>query len=85
MIYNLYVSLVRTILPILVGWVGALLAQWGFHIENAVISADLAGLFSIGYYTLFRALEAHAHPGWGWLLGMARPPQYDQQSGAGDG
>jgi hypothetical protein len=81
-IYDWLVSLWRTVVPYIVGYVAVALARIGITIDDATLTASLVLAFGSLYYALFRFLEQRAGRGWGWLLGLARPPQYDQ--GAGD-
>jgi hypothetical protein len=75
-VYDTLASLWRTIVPLLVGTVAAWLAHAGIGVDSAAAVAWLTAAFSAAYYALFRVLEAHASPRFGWLLGLARPPQY---------
>lgn len=75
-IYDTLASLWRTVVPVLVGTLVAWLAHAGLNVDSVAASVWLTGAFSAVYYTLFRVLEAHVSPAWGWLLGLARPPQY---------
>jgi hypothetical protein len=75
-IYDTLASLWRTVVPVLVGTLVAWLAHAGLNVDSVAASVWLTGAFSSVYYTLFRLLEAHVSPAWGWLLGLARPPQY---------
>lgn len=75
-VYDTLASLWRTVVPVLVGTLVAWLAHAGLNIDSAAATAWLTGAFGSVYYTLFRLLEAHVSPAWGWLLGLARPPQY---------
>lgn len=76
--YDLLASLWRTVVPLIVGTVAAWLAHAGIGVDSAAATAWLTAAFTGAYYTLFRLLEAHVSPAWGWLLGLARPPQYAQ-------
>jgi hypothetical protein len=75
-VYDTLASLWRTLVPVLVGTVAAWLAHAGIGVDSAAATAWLGGAFSSAYYALFRVLEAHVSPRWGWLLGLARPPVY---------
>jgi hypothetical protein len=75
MLYTWLLSLVRTVAPILAGWLITQAVRLGVHLDNATITGALEGGFAAGYYALFRLLEQHAS-GWGWFLGAARPPAY---------
>ncbi|WP_329272066.1 hypothetical protein [Streptomyces sp. NBC_01451] len=75
-VYDVLVSLWRTAVPIIVGWVGALLAHIYIDVDEQALSQSLAAVFAVVYYGLFRLLEAKVSPAFGWLLGLARPPAY---------
>lgn len=75
---NFVIALVRTVVPIVVGWLFAQLAKLGIHLpadnEVELVSAlvvILAGL----YYAAVAWLERR-YKWFGWLLGIARNPQY---------
>ncbi|GAA3371170.1 hypothetical protein GCM10020367_20750 [Streptomyces sannanensis] len=74
---NLYVSLIRTGVPALVGWLIAVGAAWGLHLDEGALTGVLTPVVSVVYYALFRLAEEHASPRFGWLLGYAKPPAYD--------
>ncbi|MGW1157789.1 hypothetical protein ACWD48_06085 [Streptomyces sp. NPDC002519] len=74
---NLYVSLIRTGVPALVGWLVAVAAAHGLHLDAQALSGVLTPLAAFCYYAVFRLAEQHVSPRFGWLLGYARPPQYD--------
>ncbi|MER5642039.1 hypothetical protein ABT095_34520 [Kitasatospora sp. NPDC002227] len=74
----MYVSLIRTGIPALVGWLVVLAARIGLDLDPAALAGVLAPLAGFVYYSVFRFAEVHLSPGWGWLLGYARPPQYPQ-------
>lgn len=69
-------SLVRTIVPWLVGAVLAFLAVHGLHLAlPAGATSALAGAAAVAYYAAVRAAE-HRWPKVGWLLGFATAPNY---------
>lgn len=74
--YDFAASLWRTVVPLIVGVLGTWLAHAGLHIDSTVLSAWLGSAFASAYYALFRLAEQHVHGAWGWLLGLARPPEY---------
>ncbi|TQF05576.1 hypothetical protein E6W39_29270 [Kitasatospora acidiphila] len=76
---NIYLSLVRTGIPALVGWLVALAAGYGLNLDPAALAGVLAPLAGFAYYGLFRIAEEHLSPRFGWLLGYARPPHYAAQ------
>ncbi|MGY0466329.1 hypothetical protein ACW14Y_39605 [Kitasatospora sp. cg17-2] len=73
---NLYLSLLRTAVPALVGWLVALAARYGLDLDPAALAGVVAPVASFVYYAVFRFAEVHVSPAWGWLLGYARPPLY---------
>ena len=72
-------SQIRTYVPLLVGWVLTRLAEFGFvDIDReAVIGASVVVVSAV-WYGIFRMLEMKVNPKFGWLLGAAKPPDYDQ-------
>lgn len=78
-------SQIRTYVPLLVGWVLTRLAEFGFvDIDReAVIGASVVVVSAI-WYGLFRMLEAKVNPRFGWLLGVAKAPEYDGGLPGGD-
>ncbi|MFF8283384.1 hypothetical protein ACF06W_11750 [Streptomyces albus] len=74
--YDWTVSLWRTVVPILVGWVAALLVHINVDINEEAFTSGLTAAFSAVYYGLFRLLETRVSPAFGWFLGLARPPAY---------
>ncbi|MGI5136349.1 MULTISPECIES: hypothetical protein [unclassified Streptomyces] len=79
-VYDVLCGLWRTAVPLIVGWVVALLAHVYVHVDEAALSQALVAFFSLAYYSLFRVLEAKVNPTFGWFLGLARPPMYDTKS-----
>lgn len=75
-VYDTLASLWRTVVPYIVGFGLVQLARLGVHVDSASAVGALTAAFGSGYYALFRVLEAHVSPRFGWLLGLARPPQY---------
>ncbi|MFI7083829.1 hypothetical protein ACIBUR_09505 [Streptomyces anulatus] len=75
-VYDVLVSLWRTAVPIVVGWVAALLAHIYVDVDEVALSQALVGIFGVLYYGLFRLLEAKVSPAFGWFLGLAKPPAY---------
>lgn len=71
-------SIVRTVVPYLVGAVVTLAASKGFHLSEEV-QANLDGLltFVVGtlYYMVIRKAE-ETFPRLGWLLGTPTAPTY---------
>lgn len=78
------IALVRTVVPAIVGYLLALLAQAGFGLPpGAAPLADLilTAVFTAAYYALIRWLQAKWS--WvGWLLGYPTSPSYDPRHAA---
>jgi hypothetical protein len=81
-LYAYLASLWRTVVPLLVGTVAAWLAHAGLHVDSAMATAWLTAAFGSVYYAAFRLAELHLGKGWGWFLGLARPPAYPDANGA---
>lgn len=79
---SLPISIVRTVVPIVVGWVlGLPIADWlGITAEQATqaVSAVLAA----AWYVLFRLAEVYLTPRLGWFLGVASAPEYQPKHAA---
>lgn len=73
----LWASLVRTVVPVIVGGALGALAAHGLEVDPEVEGAATAVLTSagsLGYYAVVRLLEVYVAPWWGWLLGLAQSP-----------
>lgn len=70
-------SLIRTLVPWLVGYILALAAKANLPLPESlaveVVSIALGGL----YYAVVRVLETRGKNAWGWLLGLASQPTYE--------
>ncbi|MGW7579716.1 hypothetical protein ACWGKU_05020 [Kitasatospora sp. NPDC054768] len=73
---NFYLSLLRTGVPALVGWLVAAAARYGLDLDATALAGILVPVASFTYYAVFRAAEHYLSPRWGWLLGYAKPPAY---------
>jgi hypothetical protein len=77
-------SLIRTLAPILAGWLvsipaaGPLLQLLGVH-DGPSASAAVAGVLGTAYYALVRVLESR-WPKLGVLLGVPAPPSYQSST-----
>jgi hypothetical protein len=78
-LYEYLASLWRTLVPLIVGTLVALGAKAGLDIDSEAVSLWLITAFSGAYYALFRFLEGKVGKQWGWLLGLAAPPQYKEK------
>lgn len=75
----LFDSLVRTFVPIIVGLVAALFVTWNIEVDpqfNELLAVSLASFFTFVYYAVARILEVYVKPRFGWLLGLAKAPEY---------
>lgn len=85
---NLLASILRTLVPLLVGWVLAVTGALGIEADSAAVAGGVTAVVTAAYYLLLRlAEEAAAKLQWeplrlvaGVLLGWARPPQYSKSS-----
>ncbi|MFJ8430406.1 hypothetical protein ACIQ9P_03780 [Kitasatospora sp. NPDC094019] len=73
---NVYISLLRTGVPALVGLLVATAARYGLDLDPAALAGVLAPVIGFAYYAVFRVAEHVVSPRWGWLLGYAKPPAY---------
>lgn len=71
-------SVVRTLVPVVVGSILAGLASVGFDLPEGLVTEVVATVIITLYYAAVRLLETHVSPAWGWLLGVAKVPQYDR-------
>ena len=75
----LWDSIVRTLVPVIVGSVLAWVARIGLELDpefELALTAVLTALFTAVYYIGARLLETHVTPKLGWLLGSAKQPDY---------
>lgn len=73
----LWASIVRTVVPIIVGAVIGWLVSGGIEPDpefEAALTSALTALFGAIYYVGARILETHVTPKLGWLLGYAKQP-----------
>jgi hypothetical protein len=81
---NLFVSLMRTLVPVVAGLALGAAARVGLDLDDEAATTYVTGALTFAYYALFRGLELLAQRmAWqplqlaaGFLLGWARPPQY---------
>ncbi|MDQ0761963.1 hypothetical protein [Streptomyces canus] len=78
-------SLLRTLVPLLAGWIIVALTGLGFTLDSNSAQTAVAFAVAGAYYVVFRLVERAAEkfggPLWlqgavGALLGYARPPRY---------
>jgi hypothetical protein len=81
---NLFVSVMRTLVPLVAGLVLTWAVQLGLDLDEATTTPYVTAALTAAYYLVFRGLEEAAERlAWqplqtlaGVLLGWARPPQY---------
>ncbi|MDQ0726796.1 hypothetical protein [Microbacterium sp. W4I20] len=80
---TLFDSLVRTFVPIVVGAVIGGFVTAGIELdagfEPALIVAVTAAFQGV-YYLVVRLFEKYVSPKFGWLLGLAKTPEYNAPS-----
>lgn len=77
-IQNYLVSVIRTVVPFLVGTIAAWLATKHITLDadsTRFLTLFIEGIAGVTYYLLVRSLE-HVNARFGWLLGYAKMPTY---------
>ncbi|CAL9431220.1 hypothetical protein SUDANB21_02055 [Streptomyces sp. enrichment culture] len=79
-------SVLRTLVPLVAGWIIVAVTGLGFSIDSDVVQTAVALGVAGAYYVVFRIVERVAErvawPAWvqgaaGALLGWAKPPRYE--------
>ncbi|WP_454044418.1 hypothetical protein [Cellulosimicrobium sp. Marseille-Q8652] len=81
---NFVLSLVRTVVPIAVGFVISWLSLRGIPVEESAQNSLISGLTALitaAYYAAVRALELR-WPWFGYLLGTRAEPTYERKHSA---
>ncbi|WP_314411351.1 hypothetical protein [Streptomyces sp. DSM 40484] len=86
----LFISTMRTVVPLVVGWLLSLAAWAGFSVGSEQAAGAVTIALALAYYALFRVLEAvgvkargiRLQKLAGFFLGWARPPAYPGSGGA---
>lgn len=81
---GLFISFMRTAVPLVAGWLLTLAVRAGIEIDSATVTGAVTVAAAFAYYGVFRVLEyvGERLPGTalqsiaGVLLGWARPPAY---------
>lgn len=81
---GLFISTMRTAVPLIAGWLLTLVVQAGVDIDSATVTACVTVACALVYYLLFRLLELLGERAQGTVLqnlaglflGWARPPAY---------
>lgn len=79
MLSNYVISVIRTVVPLAVGWVVARLVMAGVDVSSESLEMALVSVLSGAWYALARALELK-FPWAGVLLGYKTAPTYTQSS-----
>lgn len=77
-------ALIRTVVPAIVGYLLALLAQLGLGLPpgtSQLLDLILTAVFTAAYYALIRWLQTR-WPWIGWLLGYPTAPTYEPRHAA---
>ncbi len=69
-------SFIRTLVPLIVGYLVSLGARYGFDINDDQAASLITVGATYAYYVVVRYLETHSNSRFGWLLGSARTPTY---------
>lgn len=69
-------SVIRTVVPWIVGILLTLAAQRGLDLPESVATEVVTAVVSAVYYALVRLAEVRLSPLWGWLLGLPKAPLY---------
>jgi len=77
-------SLIRTIVPMIVGWLIAQLAIRGLNIDPGLVEQLVTWGITSAYYVAVRVFETRIAPKLGWLLGLPKQPTYDAKAAASD-
>lgn len=76
---NFIIAIIRTVVPIIVGWVVAQLARVGLDMPAEVVAETTTNITLLAaslYYIAVAWLE-RKWAWFGWLLGVARNPVYE--------
>lgn len=72
---DVLLSIRRTLVPLVVGWLIAQGARAGFDLPAEDLTGVIESLVTGAYYTVVRLAEVR-FPALGWLLGAPRQPLY---------
>lgn len=74
--HTLLLSLWRTFVPYLAGFLIAQAARYGFDLDEASLTPLLTTVAGTLYYAAVRWLEHNRSDRWGWLIGYPKQPVY---------
>lgn len=69
-------SVIRTVVPVIVGLVLSYAVKVGLHLDEAWVTDLVTLAITTAYYSGVRILETRGSAAWGWLLGKASAPKY---------
>ena len=82
----LWASIVRTVVPIIVGFFLQVAVTWNIVLDpefEGLLTALLTVVFTTAYYVAVRLFETYISPKLGWLLGWGKSPDsYSEESPA---
>lgn len=81
MLRDAIIAVIRTFVPTAVGTALAWLGARGVVVDaetSALLIAALVAVCTTLYYVLVTWLEREVNPAFGWLLGFAKAPTYEQ-------
>lgn len=74
-------SLIRTLVPLLVGAVvTSLIDRFAVEIDTTVVAAFVTVVVSWVYYAVVRFLEVYSSPRWSYILGVGKAPVYPKKA-----
>ena len=76
MVDKIFASLIRTVVPVIVGVLVAAFAKVGLQLTDDTFTGVITTAVTALYYAGARWLEVKVAPWWGWLSGKAGAPQY---------
>lgn len=76
MVDKILASIIRTVVPVVVGVLVAAAAKVGFHLTDDTFTGVITTGVTAIYYAGVRWLEVNVTPKLGWLLGKAGAPKY---------
>lgn len=74
-------SLIRTIVPWIVGTLLTIAAGRGLLLPESVATEVVTVAVTALYYALVRVAEVRLSPLWGWLIGLPKAPVYAEPAG----
>jgi len=69
-------SLIRTVVPVVVGLVLSYALKANLHLDDQWVTDAVTLAVTTGFYALVRVLETFVSSKFGWLLGLAKTPTY---------